>query len=128
MSDSQEAIQSSEKRSPAATAGYAPAGKPNGQSSSHLRREVPALARRVLIVGLDGATFDVLNPMMDRGLMPHLKKLIETGVHGILDSTKPPITPAEWTKLMTGKRTGRHSIVDYEKYNARNNKLEINSK
>ena len=127
MSDSQEAIQSSEKRSPAATAGYAPAGKPNGQSSSHLRREVPALARRVLIVGLDGATFDVLNPMMDRGLMPHLKKLIETGVHGILDSTKPPITPAAWTTFMTGKGPGRHGIVDFEKYDARNNKLAFNS-
>jgi len=81
----------------------------------------------VLIIGLDGATFDVLNPMMDAGRMPFLKHLVETGTSGILDSTKPPITPAAWTTFMTGKGPGRHGIVDFEKYDLANNRLTFNS-
>jgi predicted AlkP superfamily phosphohydrolase/phosphomutase len=81
----------------------------------------------VLIVGLDGATFDVLNPLMAAGRMPSLKRLVETGTSGILDSTKPPITPAAWTTFMTGKGPGRHGIVDFEKYDVRTNQLSFNS-
>jgi len=91
------------------------------------RREVEALARRVLIVGLDGATFDVLNPLMEAGYMPNLRRLVETGTSGILESTKPPITPAAWTTFMTGKGPGRHGIVDFEKYDVATNTLSFNS-
>ncbi len=113
--------------------GKAPAG-PNGDvvSAGHLpsgdaRRELPALAERVLIIGLDGATFDVLTPLVEAGRMPNLRHLIETGTSGILDSTKPPITPAAWTTFMTGKGPGRHGIVDFEKYDVRTNQLSFNS-
>jgi len=91
------------------------------------RRELPALAKRILIIGLDGATFDVLNPMIKAGRMPTLAELIETGTAGILDSTKPPITPAAWTTFMTGKGPGQHGIIDFEKYDVKTNKLSFNS-
>lgn len=91
------------------------------------RRETTPLARRVLVLGLDGATFDILDPLMEAGRMPQLKKLIETGTRGILESTKPPITPAAWTTFMTGKGPGRHGIVDFEKYDVRTNQLSFNS-
>jgi len=91
------------------------------------RRELPSLARRILIIGLDGATFDILDPLMAAGRMPNLKGLIETGASGILYSTKPPITPAAWTTFMTGKGPGRHGIVDFEKYDVRTNRLSFNS-
>jgi predicted AlkP superfamily phosphohydrolase/phosphomutase len=91
------------------------------------RRELPALAQKVMIIGLDGATFDVLTPLMQGGRMPNLRHLVETGVSGILDSTKPPITPAAWTTFMTGKGPGRHGIVDFEKYDVRTNQLTFNS-
>lgn len=100
---------------------------PSGTGSSQPRRETAALAKRVLIVGLDGATFDILGPLMDQGRMPNLKRLIQTGTSGILDSTKPPITPAAWTTFMTGKGPGRHGIVDFEKYDVRTNQLSFNS-
>ena len=91
------------------------------------RRELEAQARRILIVGLDGATFDVLNPLMEDGRMPNLRRLVETGASGILESTKPPITPAAWTTFMTGKGPGRHGIVDFEKYDVSTNTLTFNS-
>ncbi len=84
------------------------------------------VADRILIVGLDGATFDVLDPLMADGHMPHLKALVAGGTAGILESTKPPITPAAWTTFMTGKGPGRHGIIDFEKYDVRTNTLEFN--
>ena len=84
-------------------------------------------AKKVLIIGLDGATFDVLGPIMNQGLMPNMKHLIDTGTSGILNSTKPPITPAAWTTFMTGMGPGRHGVIDFEHYNPQTNSLTFNS-
>lgn len=103
----------------------APLVEPAGLSEEERRRR--AVAQRFLIIGLDGATFDVLNPMMASGRMPALRRFIEAGVCGVLHSTKPPITPAAWTTFMTGKGPGRHGIVDFEKYDVRSHTLTFNS-
>jgi predicted AlkP superfamily phosphohydrolase/phosphomutase len=104
-------------------------GTPTAQreTKSSAPRPLHALADRLLIIGLDGATFDVLDPMMDSGRMPTLKAFIENGAAGVLNSTKPPITPAAWTTFMTGKGPGKHGIVDFEKYNVAKHQLTFNS-
>jgi len=91
------------------------------------RRDYPAAAKRVLIIGLDGATFDVLNPMMEAGRMPRLAEAVKSGAAGVLHSTVPPITPAAWTTFLTGKQPGSHGIIDFERYDALSNKLDFNS-
>jgi len=90
-------------------------------------RHAEAIARKILIIGLDGATFDVLEPMMADGLMPHLKHLIDTGASGELMSTKPPITPAAWTTFMTGMGPGKHGIIDFERYDPKSHTLSFNN-
>ncbi|NOT00902.1 MAG: hypothetical protein HOP29_09760 [Phycisphaerales bacterium] len=92
-----------------------------------LRRDLPALAERVLIIGLDGATFDILTPMMDAGRMPNLRAFVERGVCGALESTRPPITPAAWTTFMTGKTPGTHGVIDFERYDPHTDRLSFNS-
>lgn len=82
---------------------------------------------RLLLIGLDGATFDVLGPLMDRGLMPELKDLVDRGVCGPLESTRPPITPAAWTTFMTGKGPGKHGIIDFLRYDPTTNRLSFNN-
>lgn len=82
---------------------------------------------RVLLIGLDGATFDVLGPLMDRGLMPELKGLVDNGTWGPLESTRPPITPAAWTTFMTGKGPGKHGIIDFLRYDPQTNQLSFNN-
>ncbi len=82
---------------------------------------------RALVIGLDGATWDALNPLMAEGRMPRLREAVEAGASGILRSTTPPITPAAWTTFLTGKLPGSHGIIDFERYDARSNKLEFNS-
>lgn len=68
---------------------------------------------RVLVIGLDGMTFDVLRPRVVRGNMPYLGKLIEEGVTSPLTSTIPPMTAPAWSTFMTGKNPGRHGVFHF---------------
>lgn len=90
-------------------------------------RPLPAAAQRMLIIGLDGATWDVLTPLMKEGRMPRLKEAVDAGASGILRSTTPPITPAAWTTFLTGRQPGAHGIIDFERYDSHTNKLLLNS-
>lgn len=73
----------------------------------------------LLIVGFDGASFDGLVPLCERGVMPALSRLLATGASGPLESVLPPITPAAWASFMTGKSPGRHGIFDFRVYDPR---------
>ncbi len=66
--------------------------------------------RRVVVIGLDGATFDVITPLLRDGYLPNVARLIERGAHGPLISTIPPVTGAAWSSFMTGKNPGRHGV------------------
>nr|HPQ40515.1 alkaline phosphatase family protein [bacterium] len=68
---------------------------------------------RVIIIGLDGGTFDLLNPLMETGVMPALHRLRSASARGILHSTNPPTTPPAWTTCTTGLNPGRHGIYDF---------------
>ena len=71
------------------------------------RRSNDRPVQRWLILGLDGATYDVFNPLMDAGRMPNLQRLIREWVSGTLLSTKPVLrdrfvvvlTKADYDKL-----------------------------
>lgn len=69
--------------------------------------------KRVLVIGLDGATWDVLNPLLRDGKMPNLKKLLDRSAQGVLMSSIPPVTAAAWTCFSTGKNPGKHGLVDF---------------
>ena len=71
------------------------------------------MSRRALLIGLDGATFDVLDPLMDEGEMPVLRDLIRSGARATLRSTVPALTPPAWTSLVTGRGPGSHGIFDF---------------
>lgn len=67
----------------------------------------------VLVIGLDGATWDVLNPLLRDGAMPNLKQLLDRGARGTVMSSIPPVTAAAWTCFSTGKNPGKHGLVDF---------------
>jgi predicted AlkP superfamily phosphohydrolase/phosphomutase len=71
------------------------------------------VTRDVLLIGLDGATFDILDPLMDEGAMPVLRDLIGSGARATLRSTVPALTPPAWTSLVTGRGPGAHGIFDF---------------
>lgn len=66
--------------------------------------------KKVLLIGWDGADWKYLMPLVDKGLMPNLKKLIEGGSMGRLATLDPPLSPTLWTSISTGKRPYKHGI------------------
>ena len=68
---------------------------------------------RLLIVGLDAATFDLISPWIAEGKLPNLAALMKDGAWGRLASILPPITPPAWTSFMTGKNPGKHGIFNF---------------
>jgi predicted AlkP superfamily phosphohydrolase/phosphomutase len=68
---------------------------------------------KLIIIGLDGATFDLIKPWAAQGKLPALAQLIQTGVHGELESTLPPVTSPAWPTFMTGKNPGKHGVFDF---------------
>ncbi len=68
---------------------------------------------KLLIIGLDAATLDLINPWIAEGKLPTLARLMSAGVSGRLASVLPPITPPAWTSFMTGKNPGKHGIFDF---------------
>lgn len=69
--------------------------------------------RKILVIGLDGATFDVLTPLIEQGKLPYLKMLMGNGTWGRLRSVIPPITGPAWACLATGKNPGKLGVYDY---------------
>ena len=68
---------------------------------------------KVMVLGLDGATWDVLEPLIQDGLLPNLARLRERGCSGTLQSVFPPLSPVAWTGVMTGKNSGKHGIYEF---------------
>ena len=68
---------------------------------------------KTLLIGLDGATFDVLNPMMQMGAMPFLQSFFKQGVRANLRTIVPALTPPAWTSLVTGRKPGQHGVFDF---------------
>jgi len=72
-----------------------------------------ALLSKVLLLGLDGLTFRILDPAFEAGHLPRLKALLDGGVRGDLTSTIPPYTPPGWTSIFTGVNPGKHGIFGF---------------
>ncbi len=68
---------------------------------------------RVVVIGLDGATFDLIHPWVTEGKLPTFAHLMDEGTWGNLTSTVPPVTSPAWPTFSTGKNPGKHGIFDY---------------
>lgn len=73
-------------------------------------------APKVLVLGLDGATWDLLTPWMEAGELPRLAELRDGGVWGQLLSVIPPLSPPAWTTAATGVNPGVHGIYDFFRF------------
>lgn len=71
------------------------------------------MSYRVWVIGLDGATFDLIQPWVDQGLLPTFAQLMQEGTWGDVESTIPPITGPAWSSFMTGTNPGKHGVFDW---------------
>jgi len=75
------------------------------------------MTTRTLFIGMDGATFTVLNDLTanrgDGPVMPFLAGIFARGTRATLRSTPNPLTPPAWVSLMTGRSPGNHGVYDF---------------
>jgi len=71
------------------------------------------LAKKVLLIGWDAADWKIMNPLLEEGWMPNLKKLMDNGVSGNLATIRPILSPMLWNSIATGKRADKHGICGF---------------
>jgi len=71
------------------------------------------MARRVLVVGWDGADWEIVDDLLGRGLLPNLQAMIEEGARGTLLSTIPSQSWSAWTSFLTGYHPATHGVWDF---------------
>jgi tetratricopeptide (TPR) repeat protein len=71
------------------------------------------IAKRVLLVGWDAADWQMIQPLLQQGMMPTLASVIKNGVRGNLATIQPALSPMLWNSIATGKRADKHGIAGF---------------
>ena len=71
------------------------------------------VSSKVFVLGLDGASLNILLPAIQKGLLPNLGMLFKKGRYGELKTTIPPYTCPAWVTSITGVNPGNHSVIDF---------------
>lgn len=80
-----------------------------GACSSEPRTPRP----RLVLIGVDGGSWNLIDPLLLRGEMPHLAALAARGVTAELDTVEPLISPTVWTSIATGRSPDAHGISSF---------------
>lgn len=80
---------------------------------------------KIWVIGLDGATFDLICPWAEAGYLPTLGRLMAEGAWGEVESTIHPLTAPAWTTFLTGLNPGRHGIYDFTRRQLGSYDLEL---
>lgn len=68
---------------------------------------------RVFVLGLDGATYDLIDPWIENGSLPNLRSFMDSGAYGSIESVIPPMSPPAWASAITGVNPGKHAMFDW---------------
>ena len=71
--------------------------------------------KKLLIIGIDGGTLNIVLPLVKRGALPNIENLINNGTYGTLLSTIPPVTAPAWSSFITGTNPGKHGVFYFFK-------------
>ncbi len=74
------------------------------------------LPRKVFVIGIDGGTFDVVNPLIQQGKLPNLSRLMDNGAYGNLMSVHFPMSAQAWTSFKTGVNPGKHGVFGFTRH------------
>ena len=69
---------------------------------------------KVFVIGIDGATFDLIKPWVKAGKLPNLTKMMREGTYGELESTIPTNSAPAWTSFVKGTNPGKDGISHFK--------------
>lgn len=78
-----------------------------------MKRTELSPAKRAIIIGMDGASMELVNNMIAWGYTPNMARLRDTGVYRPMIGVFPTLTPPGWTALSTGSWPGTHRVMDF---------------
>lgn len=76
----------------------------------HVHRKIEN--QKLVLIGLDGATFDIILPMVEEGKLPNFARLLKNSAWGNSTSI-PPDSAIQWTSIITGVEPKKHGIHDF---------------
>lgn len=82
------------------------------------------MSRKIVSVSVDGATFDVIDPLIEKGLLPNFKRMMSYGNHNRLKSSLPYHSACAFTSAYTGLNPGEHGVLSFYRANPSNYKEE----
>jgi predicted AlkP superfamily phosphohydrolase/phosphomutase len=68
---------------------------------------------RLLIIGIDGITWNIVDPLIAQGRLPNLARLIENGARGVSTAIEPALSPIIWTSIASGKLPEKHGVTHF---------------
>ena len=81
----------------------------------------------IIVIGLDGATWNLLKAFAKKGHLPTIAKLMHNGVYGNLESSIPPVTFPAWKCYSTGKNPGKFGVYWWMNVDVNNKKYISNN-
>jgi predicted AlkP superfamily phosphohydrolase/phosphomutase len=76
-------------------------------------RRQPTRETKLVIVGLDAATWTIIDPMLKQGKLPNIQRLMDQGSSGTLISLNNPTSAMVWTSIMTGKNPDKTGVSGF---------------
>ena len=80
---------------------------------------------KLLVLGLDGASWSLLDPWINKGILPNFKRIKEEGAWGDMESCLPPVTSPNWKCYSTGKNPGKLGVYWWENIDLKNRRISI---
>ena len=84
-------------------------------------------AKRLLILGWDAADWQVIDPLLARGRMPNLARLVAAGTRADLRTLEPKLSPILWSTIATGKTADKHGIHNFVEPNPSGEGVRVSS-
>ncbi len=85
------------------------------------------MSANAIVIGLDGATWRVLDPLIDAGRMPRLAAFLEDAARGEFESVRPPISSPAWYAYSTGKDPGSLGIYGWRNFDPDTHEATFNA-
>ena len=70
--------------------------------------------KKLIIIGLDGATYKLIDPLIQQKKLRNIARIKDKGFYGTLESTIPPITAPAWLSMITGKNPGKQAFTIFD--------------